>query len=519
MPRVERRGVVVRIDVAQEVPRRVDERVHRVRVAQRVAAAARARDVHPLLVGGERRLPLRRVVLDVRQEQRQLVLGQRDGAARVAVDDRDRRAPVALPREAPVAQPVRDGHRAAALLLERGHDRARAVRRRQSVVALGVDQPPVLVDHLDDRQPERRRELAVALVVRRDGHDRAGAVVHQDVVGDPDREPLAVDGVRRVVAGEDAGLLRLGGAVLGAARAGVARVRLRLLARVRLDERMLRRDDEERRAEQRVGARREDRQVEVEIVDAEEDLRALGAADPVALDRLRPLGPLAAGRQVVLEQLVGVRGRLEEPLRHVAQLDERAAALAVAVDDVLVRDHGLVVRAPVDRRLLPVRESLLEELEEQPLRPAVELRVGRRDLAVPVDRPAEPLHLRPDRRDVALGDLARMAALADRGVLRGQAERVPAHRPQHAPAAAAADVRLDVPHRVVEDVPHVDAVAGRVRQHLELVPVAVVRRARRAPDWRRRRPARPPRRAATSPRSPSGRTARPFCLQRRKSLS
>ena len=38
---VERRVLVVRVDVAQEVPRRVDERVHRVRLARRVAAAAR----------------------------------------------------------------------------------------------------------------------------------------------------------------------------------------------------------------------------------------------------------------------------------------------------------------------------------------------------------------------------------------------------------------------------------------------------------------------------------------------
>ena len=74
---VERRAVVVRIDVAQEVPGRVDEGVHRVRVAQRVAAAARAGDVHPLLVGGQRRLALRLVVLDVGQQHRQLVLRDR----------------------------------------------------------------------------------------------------------------------------------------------------------------------------------------------------------------------------------------------------------------------------------------------------------------------------------------------------------------------------------------------------------------------------------------------------------
>jgi hypothetical protein len=43
--------------------------------------------------------------------------------------------------------------------------------------------------------------------VGRDGHDRARAVAGQDVVGDEDRDPLAVDGVDRVGADRDAGLL------------------------------------------------------------------------------------------------------------------------------------------------------------------------------------------------------------------------------------------------------------------------------------------------------------------------
>ena len=58
-----------------------------------------------------------------------------------------------------------------------------------------------------DRQPELAGELEVAFVAARDGHDRAGAVAHQDVVGDPDRQLLAVDRVDGVGAGEHAGLL------------------------------------------------------------------------------------------------------------------------------------------------------------------------------------------------------------------------------------------------------------------------------------------------------------------------
>ena len=46
-----------------------------------------------------------------------------------------------------------------------------------------------------------------------------------------------------------------------------------------------------------------------------------------------------------------------------------------------------------------------------------------------VDPTDEPAHLPADVRDVALGYLARMPALADRGVLGRKAERVEAHRP------------------------------------------------------------------------------------------
>ena len=51
----------------------------------------------------------------------------------------------------------------------------------------GIDQDTVFVDHFADREVERLRELAVALVVGRDGHNRAGPVLHQHIVGDVDR--------------------------------------------------------------------------------------------------------------------------------------------------------------------------------------------------------------------------------------------------------------------------------------------------------------------------------------------
>ena len=244
------------------------------------------------------------------------------------------------------------------------------------------------------------------------------------------------------------------------------------------DQRMLGRHDEERRAEERVGPGREDGQRLVQVALVEQHLGALGAADPVALHRQHALGPVLQQLHVV-QQALGVVGDLEVPLRQDAALDQRAAALAVAVDDLLVGEHRLVDRAPVDGRLVLVGQAALEQLQEDPLRPAVVLGLGGRQLARPVDRPAHALHLLADRGDVLVRDVARVPALADRGVLGRQAERVVAHRVQHAQAVAAALMAERVADRVVLDVPHVQIARG-VRQHLE----HVLQCARRPPPAR-----------------------------------
>ena len=274
-----------------------------------------------------------------------------------------------------------------------------------------------------------------------------------------------------MAAREDAVLLLLLALDRGS-RAGVAHVLEHLVLLLgardeRGDERMLGREHEERGAEDRVRARREDRDVLVEFDGVEEQLGTLGAADPVALHRQHALGPGLEQRHLI-EQDVRVVGDPEEPLLEVLRLDLVPAALAAAVDHLLVREDGLVVRAPLDRRLLAIGEAALVEAEEEPLRPAVVLGLVGGEDAVPVDRPAHALHLRADRRDVPLGHVARVAALADGGVLRRQAERVEAHRAQDGGPVAAAELRDDLAEHVVAHVPHVELARG-VREHLEHV--------------------------------------------------
>jgi hypothetical protein len=326
------------------------------------------------------------------------------------------------------------------------------------------------LDHATDLEAVRTGEVVVAIVVARHGHDRAGPVLHQHIVGHEHRDPLAVDGVDDGPPERNPGLL----AVLRPALLRRLEQRpIHVLANLGLVRRaggkpedvgMLRGDDEEGGAEERVRAGGENRIVGAEVLAVELHLRPLRAADPVALHRLHVLRPVDLVE--VGDQPVGVVGDPEEPLLELAHLDLRAAALAVAVDDLLVREDGLVVGTPLDGRLGAVGEAALEQPQEDPLRPAVVRRIVRGVLAAPVDRDPPALEPVPVGGDRALGRLPRRHAGLDRVVLGREAERVVAHRMHDAKAAPPAVVRDRVAERVVLQVSDV-RLARRVGEHLE----------------------------------------------------
>ncbi len=436
----------------------------------------------------------------------------------VAVDDRDRAAPIALARQQPVAQAVVDRAVALAFAVQPVDDLLQRVavvqpvelgRRVHQRAVAGVGQRLAATDDALDLQPELGREVEVALVVPGDGHDRAGAVLHQHVVGDVHRDPLAVDRVDHAAPQRHAGLRALGvGALLLGLRQHLVDVvahRLLVLGAGGQPQhvRVLGRHDEERRAEQRVRAGGEDRVVGAHLRARERDLGALGAADPVALHRDHVVRPV--DRRQVVQQAVGVVGDAEEPLLQLAQLDRRAAALAVTVDDLLVGQHRGVLGTPVDRGLLAVGQAALEQLQEDPLRPAVVARLVGAELARPVDRDAPRAELALEGRDRLLGRLARVLAGLDRVVLGRQAERVIAHRVQHFHPVAAPEVRDRVTDRVVLQMPHV-GLAGRDTAAFRARTSAAPHRRR----WKLPRCAPAPRSPATCARSRAARIgARP----------
>src|SRR6185295_19521295 len=162
--------------------------------------------------------------LDVpRQLDGQLVVRDRNGAVGITVDDRDRRAPVALPGDQPVPQAIYDRSFPDAALLRILRDRVlprlgarsgeRSAAYHHALADVGLVQRGVLHavrrDDLADLQLVLLRELEVALVVSGNGHDRAGPIGRQDVVGDEDRDALTREHVSRERTDVDAGLLAL----------------------------------------------------------------------------------------------------------------------------------------------------------------------------------------------------------------------------------------------------------------------------------------------------------------------
>ncbi len=219
------------------------------------------------------------------------------------MDDGDRGAPVALARNAPVAQAPGGLLFAQALGAQVGGDGVDRFLVREAVVLAGVDGAAGLlvavpflpgvggvllaghVHDLLDRQPVFPGEGEVALVVRRHAHDGAVAVAHEHVVADPDFDVGAGDRVRDVQARGHAFLFARGHFGLGrAAQLALLdeRRQLRVGQRGLRGQGVLRRHGAEGHAHDGVGAGGEDVQLAVL------DQLAVRAGDLVGKAKRRP---------------------------------------------------------------------------------------------------------------------------------------------------------------------------------------------------------------------------------------
>ena len=144
---------------------------------------------------------------------------------------------------------------------------------------------------------EFRRKFEIPLVVSGNGHDRSGAVAHENVVGDPNRDFLAVDGIDGQSACENTTFVfgEIRAIEVAFARDSGAVFFDSLFALWRRDagnKRMLGSEDHVGRAKKSIRARGENGDCFLASLDGEPDLGAFAAADPVFLEELNALGPI-----------------------------------------------------------------------------------------------------------------------------------------------------------------------------------------------------------------------------------
>ncbi len=139
-------------------------------------------------------------------------------------NDWERFAPVALPREKPVAQLVIHGAPPEPLLLEPGNNLNLCRQRGESIEQRRIDPNPFadqgsfhwcisckvgmismrdLLHDPADFQAKLLREREVPFIMSGNRHDRAGPVTHEHIVGDPNRNPFVIDRIDGVTAGKD----------------------------------------------------------------------------------------------------------------------------------------------------------------------------------------------------------------------------------------------------------------------------------------------------------------------------
>ena len=428
-----------------------------------------------------------------RQHHRQVFFGHRHGTMLVAVNDGNRRTPITLAAHAPVAQAPGSFLLAQAQGGKVGGHRIDAGLEAQAVVLAGVDGHALVlvaipvgpgvqtvglgldIGNLLDRQAVFFRELKIALVMRRHSHDGAVAIAHQHVVANPDLNLRAGQRMRDKQARGRALFLLRGQLGLGGA-AGLAfgdEGGQRGMARRCLhSQRMLGRHGAKGHAHDGVGARGEDVHPAVAnqraraILDVmrERKAHAFALADPVFLHQPHALGP--SGQLVLhaVEQLFGVVGDLEVVARNLALFNRGAGAPALAVNHLLVGQHGLVDRVPVHHLGLAVGNAFFQHFQEQPLVPLVVAGVAGGNLPAPVHGQSQRLHLLFHVGDVVVRPLCGRHAVFQRGIFGRQAKSVPAHGHQDVVALHAQLTRQHVVDGVVAHMAHVQLAAG-VRQH------------------------------------------------------
>ena len=214
------------------------------------------------------------------------------------------------------------------------------------------------------------------------------------------------------------------------------------------------------RAKERVGPGGKHAQLLILAGELEVHLRALAAADPVALLGLDRLDEIDMVQPV--QQFLRVLGDAQHPLALDPPHHLAAAALTHAATHFFVGQAAFAAGAPVDGHFGLIGQAVFQQFQKNPLGPFIVGGIGGVDLTCIVEAEAQALKLLAEVVDVLFGDHGRMNLVFDGIVLRGQAKGIITDGVKDVVALHAALAGDDVQRRVGAWMAHMQAISAGV---------------------------------------------------------
>ena len=199
------------------------------------------------------------------------------------------------------------------------------------------------------------------------------------------------------------------------------------------------------------------------------ELGAFRSSDPIFLLLDYGILPVQILLVQIVKQPVGVFRHPKNPLAQFFLHDFRAASFTKASFQILVRQDRLARGAPIHRLVRFISQTLLEKLEEYPLRPFIIIFVRGVYLPVPIVSEPEFFQLALEGRDIFFNRHAGMYFVFDGIVFRRQTERVPTHRMEDAASLKHHEARIYVRSDIALGMADMEPGSRRVREHIQRV--------------------------------------------------
>ena len=396
----ERNIITLIFRIAKLIPGRTNKGIQCIGFSLSRRTAAGTGCIYKGFTGFQRRFTGRHKFHVIRQFYRQLILRHRYSTALIAVNNRNRTTPVTLTGYRPVSQTIGylfTAHAHSGQIFRHGFLSGGKIH---TVIFSAVDKNTLFAvrqgfctvtggNDTVNRQTEFSGKFKVTLIMCRYSHNGTGAITGDNVIANPNRYFFTGQRVNGIGAGKYTGFFIFSGSagtfdfVFLHSLTDIGLYSFLLFGCSQLaGQSRFRRQNDIGKSHQGIDSGGKDGNHLVRIFHLKGNLCTGASADPVFLDALGSFRPIQL--IVTAEQFFSIISDFEEPLAHASLFNHAFAAFADTAGGLFIRQNGITFRTPVDQCLFFIRQTVLIELDEEPLCPLVIGGVTGSDFMFPV---------------------------------------------------------------------------------------------------------------------------------------